>query len=407
MICSSNVGTGKSPDLSDFHPCRSRQPLAIAPGKSFCPELRKGDIQQEQSIPRSRKNASLVNKEPEWSDERLSSKKKKKKKKKEKKARVPREWSSRQAACIDGWALYQQTNTPFTEPTQEPNSCSSNYFFHSSLCSFQNEKKRKRIKWLLSSPGTGRAELIAARRCTWLGGSENPLTWSTSVLVLRAEPVAKDFGLAPMSKLSGLFLRCSFLRGRQWERIRCAVQVDRPAVTEPFEGFTRLLHNFLSKKKKKNHWPIKNTRTVSLEENVSCRNMRQENWSCWQKDERASLFSASQTVRNKPGPGPDAPSLTQTLIIQSVYWAALLQTASQSKWLAGICRLLRSNHSCIDGRRKLTQASMCLVCLHSGVDGAHARSGFDSASYVLSDRKQTGHSLVFRFLSGLVPLFVG
>ena len=30
MICSSNVGTGKSPDLSDFHPCRSRQSLAIA-----------------------------------------------------------------------------------------------------------------------------------------------------------------------------------------------------------------------------------------------------------------------------------------------------------------------------------------------------------------------------------------
>ena len=90
-----------------------------------------------------------------------------------------------------------------------------------------------------------------------------------------------------------------------------------------------------------------------------------------------------------------------------INWAALLQLASQSKWLAGICRLLRSNHSCIDGRRKLTQASMCLVCLHSGADEAHARSGFDSASYVLSDRKQTGHSLVFRFLSGLVPLFVG
>ena len=91
----------------------------------------------------------------------------------------------------------------------------------------------------------------------------------------------------------------------------------------------------------------------------------------------------------------------------AINWAALLQPASQSKWLAGTCRLLRSNHSCIDGRRKLTQASMCLVCLHSGADETHARSGFDSASYVLRDRKQTGHSLVFRFLSGLVPLFVG
>ena len=29
-MCSSNVGTGKSPDLSDFHPCRSRQSLAVA-----------------------------------------------------------------------------------------------------------------------------------------------------------------------------------------------------------------------------------------------------------------------------------------------------------------------------------------------------------------------------------------
>ena len=31
VMCSSNVGTGKSPDLSDFHPCRSCQSLAIAP----------------------------------------------------------------------------------------------------------------------------------------------------------------------------------------------------------------------------------------------------------------------------------------------------------------------------------------------------------------------------------------
>ena len=39
------------------------------------------------------------------------------------------------------------------------------------------------------------------------------------------------------------------------------------------------------------------------------------------KDERASLFSAQQSVWNKAGPGPDAPSLTQTLIVQSVYCA--------------------------------------------------------------------------------------
>ena len=52
VMCSSNVGTGKSPDLSDFHTCRSRQSLAIAPGQSSWPELRKGDIQEEQSISR-------------------------------------------------------------------------------------------------------------------------------------------------------------------------------------------------------------------------------------------------------------------------------------------------------------------------------------------------------------------
>ena len=55
MMCSSGVGTGKSPDWSDFHPCRSLQSLAIAPGQSSWPELRKGDIQEEQSISRWRK----------------------------------------------------------------------------------------------------------------------------------------------------------------------------------------------------------------------------------------------------------------------------------------------------------------------------------------------------------------
>ena len=61
MMCSSGVGTGKSPDWSDFHPCRSRQSLAIAPGQSSWPELRKGDNQEEQSISRWRENASLDN----------------------------------------------------------------------------------------------------------------------------------------------------------------------------------------------------------------------------------------------------------------------------------------------------------------------------------------------------------
>ena len=52
VMCSSNVGTGKSPDLTDFHPCRSRLSLLIAPGQLSWPELRKGDIQEEKSISR-------------------------------------------------------------------------------------------------------------------------------------------------------------------------------------------------------------------------------------------------------------------------------------------------------------------------------------------------------------------
>ena len=42
--------TGKSPDLSDVHPCRSRLSHAIGPGQSSWPELRKGNTQEEQSI---------------------------------------------------------------------------------------------------------------------------------------------------------------------------------------------------------------------------------------------------------------------------------------------------------------------------------------------------------------------
>ena len=55
VMCSSNVGTGESPDLSDVHPCRSCRSLAIAPGQSSRPELRNGDLQEEQSISRWRK----------------------------------------------------------------------------------------------------------------------------------------------------------------------------------------------------------------------------------------------------------------------------------------------------------------------------------------------------------------
>ena len=263
----------KSPDLSDFHPCRSSQSLAIAPGQSPCPEFRKGDIQEEQSIPRSRKNASLVNKEPEWSDERLSSKKKKKERK-EKKARVPWEWSSRQAACIGGWAMYRQTNTPFTEPTQESNSCSSYYFFHSSRGLFQKKKKKKKKK----------------NGC-WACGGQEGLSWSQPGDALDQHPYSE---LSPSRNrrwarrerfrsyqwASFLAFSCNvrFFDGNSesaygalWKSIDCHWALRRvypPVAQLSFE------------KKKKKKEPLanqKNPRAVSLEEKDSCRNMRQEN----------------------------------------------------------------------------------------------------------------------------------
>ena len=69
VLVRSNVDTGKSPDLSDFHPYRSRQSLAIAPVSRLNLTSARGDIQEEQSISR----CSLDNKVLEWSDERLSS----------------------------------------------------------------------------------------------------------------------------------------------------------------------------------------------------------------------------------------------------------------------------------------------------------------------------------------------
>ena len=92
-------------------------------------------------------------------------------------------------------------------------------FFYSHLGSLK--KKNGCSSFELSkcgSRGTGRAELIAARRCTW----------STSVLVFG------KISILPISKLSRLFLQCWFLRGQQWGRIRSAVQVDR------LSGFRRV-----------------------------------------------------------------------------------------------------------------------------------------------------------------------
>ena len=104
---------------------------------------------------------------------------------------------------------------------------------------------------------------------------------------------------------------------------------SRSTVTKPFERFTRKFHNFLSKKKKKkknSHWPIEKSKNRQpWRERFlrgTCDRRTQERLT---KDERASLFSAEQSEWTRPGPAPDAPSLTQTLIIQSVYCANFWQ----------------------------------------------------------------------------------
>ena len=63
----------KKSRLEWFSPFSLREsPVSCNRSGSSWPDLRKGDIHDEQSILRWRKNASLDNKELEWSDERLS-----------------------------------------------------------------------------------------------------------------------------------------------------------------------------------------------------------------------------------------------------------------------------------------------------------------------------------------------
>ena len=282
-MCSSKVGTGKRPDMSDFHPCRSRQSLAIAPGQSSWPELRKGTIYLTPE-----KNASLDNKEPEWSDERLSSKKKKKKKRKkerkEKKVRVPREWSSRQAACIDGWATDLQKSIPTNQAHHLQNRHRNKTLVHLTIFPLlwaHLKKKRKKAAARCSSfelAGTGRA----ARRCTR----------STSVLKLRAELVAKDFGLANGPAFWTFIAMLVSSSATVRAHVYGALCASRSTVTEPFERFTRQLHNFFSGKKN-SHWPIEKSKNRQPRRerflHGTCDRRTQERL---MKDERASLFSA-------------------------------------------------------------------------------------------------------------------
>ena len=89
MMCSSNVGTEKSPDLSDFHPCPGVASLSQSLQVSRLALSSARATFKRNNLSHARENASLVNKEPEWSDERLSSKKKKEEKKRAEKSASP------------------------------------------------------------------------------------------------------------------------------------------------------------------------------------------------------------------------------------------------------------------------------------------------------------------------------
>ena len=91
----------------------------------------------------------------------------------------------------------------------------------------------------MSYRGTRRAELIAARRCTW----------STSVLVLRTEQFSsRKSSVLPISKLSRLFLQCWFLLGSsvRAHTVRCASR----STVRPSKGLPASCTTFLLKKKK-------------------------------------------------------------------------------------------------------------------------------------------------------------
>ena len=91
----------------------------------------------------------------------------------------------------------------------------------------------------MSYRGTRRAELIAARRCTW----------STSVLVLRTEQFSsRKSSILQISKLSRLFLQWFLLGSRvRAHTVRCASRLT----VRSSKSLSASCTTFLSKKKKK------------------------------------------------------------------------------------------------------------------------------------------------------------
>ena len=163
VMCSSNVGTGKSPGLSDFHPYRSRQSLAIALGQSSWPQawLSSARTTLKRNNPSHAGGEMLVwiincengatsvvfKCESLGSDIRGS----------------VRKWV-RYVSPLSVCQNYKRRSTP-------------NKIVHLVIFFYSSRfEKEKRKRLLLSCQGARRAELIAARRCTW----------STSILVLIA-----------------------------------------------------------------------------------------------------------------------------------------------------------------------------------------------------------------------------
>ena len=158
---------------------------------------------------------------------------------------------------------------------------------------------------------TRRAELIAARRCTLVDIRARFSTEQFS---------SRESSVLPISKLSRFFLQCwpGFFWVRQWERIRCAVQVDW------LSGLRRVCppvaQLFLRKKKKKEKQPLANRKIQEPSEKKILPGTRDRRTGEGGKMSELQYFQHSRVVRTRPGPCPDAPSLTQTQIIQSVYW---------------------------------------------------------------------------------------
>ena len=191
VMCSSNVGTGKKSRFERLSPLPESPVSRNCSRSVVLPWAPQGRHSRGTIYPTLEKMLVWLIKSQNGAISICLQKKKKKKKRKEKKTRVPREWSS-EAGSMHRWVGYVSPNKHTIYRTDTGiKLLFILLFFFTLLWAHFNKKKKKKKKngWSsfeLAPRGTRRAEQIAARRCTW----------STSVLVLRAELVAKDFGLA-------------------------------------------------------------------------------------------------------------------------------------------------------------------------------------------------------------------